>query len=49
MQYRKNKTGEDISLLGYGCMRFTRKNGGIDIGKWGSVVDNGEALADRGG
>ncbi len=33
MQYRKNKTGEDISLLGYGCMRFTRKNGGIDIDK----------------
>ncbi len=33
MQYRKNKTGEDISLLGYGCMRFTRKGGGIDLDK----------------
>lgn len=33
MQYRKNRSGEDISLLGYGCMRFTRKGGGIDIDK----------------
>lgn len=33
MQYRKNKSGEDISLLGYGCMRFTRKGGGIDLDK----------------
>ena len=33
MQYRKNKIGEDISLLGYGCMRFTRKGGGIDLDK----------------
>lgn len=33
MQYRKNKKGEDISLLGYGCMRFSTKAGRIDIGK----------------
>lgn len=33
MQYRKNKSGEDISLLGYGCMRFTRKGNGIDLDK----------------
>lgn len=33
MQYRKNKSGEDISLLGFGCMRFTRKGGGIDLDK----------------
>ncbi len=33
MQYRKNKSSEDISLLGYGCMRFTRKGGGIDLDK----------------
>ena len=33
MQYRKNKSGEAISLLGYGCMRFTRKGGGIDLDK----------------
>ena len=33
MQYRKNKSGEEISLLGYGCMRFTKKGGSIDIDK----------------
>lgn len=33
MQYRKDKKGNDISLLGYGCMRFTRKGASIDIDK----------------
>ncbi len=33
MQYRKNKSGEDISILGYGCMRFSKKGTGIDIDK----------------
>ena len=33
MQYRKNRKGQDISLLGYGCMRFTSKAGRIDIDK----------------
>ena len=33
MQYRKDRRGRDISLLGYGCMRFTRKGGGINIDK----------------
>ncbi len=33
MQYRKDKKGNDISILGYGCMRFTTKGGGIDIDK----------------
>ena len=33
MQYRKNKKGQDISLLGYGCMRFTTKAGRIDLDK----------------
>lgn len=33
MQYRKNKTGEDISILGYGCMRFSKKGNGIDVDK----------------
>lgn len=33
MQYRKNRSGEEISLLGYGCMRFSKKGGGIDLGK----------------
>ena len=33
MQYRKDKNGNDLSILGYGCMRFTRKGSGIDIEK----------------
>lgn len=33
MQYRTGKHGERLSLLGYGCMRFTRSNGRIDIDK----------------
>ncbi len=33
MHYRKDKHGYDISILGYGCMRFTSKNGKIDIPK----------------
>lgn len=31
MQYRQNKRGEDISVLGFGCMRFAHKGAGIDI------------------
>ena len=33
MQYRKNKNGEPISALGYGCMRFSKKGNGIDVDK----------------
>ena len=33
MNYRKNRYGEDISILGYGCMRFTSGIRGIDIDK----------------
>lgn len=33
MQYRKDKYGNDISALGYGCMRFTSKGVGIDFEK----------------
>ena len=29
MQTRPNKNGEPLSILGYGCMRFTRKGAGI--------------------
>ncbi|MCR5203166.1 MAG: aldo/keto reductase [Lachnospiraceae bacterium] len=33
MQYRKDKYGNDLSILGYGCMRFTKKGNSIDIDK----------------
>lgn len=33
MQYRRDKKGNAISLLGYGCMRFTKKGGSTDIDK----------------
>ena len=33
MNYRKDKHGDDISILGYGCMRFTTKAGKIDMPK----------------
>ncbi|MCR5709519.1 MAG: aldo/keto reductase [Bacteroidales bacterium] len=33
MQYRNDKYGQPLSILGYGCMRFTRKGGSIDIDK----------------
>ena len=33
MQYRTDKKGNKISILGYGCMRFTTKAGAIDIDK----------------
>lgn len=33
MQYRKDRYGNDISILGYGCMRFTHKGTGIDFEK----------------
>ena len=33
MQYRKDRKGNELSVLGYGCMRFTRKGSGIDLEK----------------
>ena len=34
MQYRKDRFGNDISILGYGCMRFTKKGiGSTDLEK----------------
>ena len=33
MLYRNDKHGEPLSILGYGCMRFSRKGAGVDIEK----------------
>ncbi len=33
MNFRKDKYGNDISILGYGCMRFTQNAGKIDLDK----------------
>ncbi len=31
MHYRQDKYGNNLSALGYGCMRFPRKGGGVDM------------------
>lgn len=33
MQYRRGAGNEMLSALGYGCMRFTKKNGAVDLDK----------------
>ena len=33
MQYRKDKNGCELSVLGFGCMRFTRKGSALDLDK----------------
>ncbi len=33
MQYRQDRNGTPLSILGFGCMRFTRKGSGIDLEK----------------
>ncbi|MDO4285996.1 MAG: aldo/keto reductase [Eubacteriales bacterium] len=33
MQYRNDRYGNPISLLGYGCMRFTKNAGAVDLDK----------------
>ena len=38
MQYRKNRYEEALSLLGYGCMRLTRKGRSIDLEKAESEI-----------
>lgn len=45
MKYRYGKNGEALSILGYGCMRFSKKGTGIDIDKAvrevGAAVEQG--------
>ena len=33
MQYRRDKKGNELSVLGYGCMRFTKKGSSVDLDK----------------
>ena len=33
MKYRKDRYGKELSVLGYGCMRFAKKGASIDIDK----------------
>ena len=33
MQYRKDQSGNALSVLGFGCMRFTKKGSSLDIEK----------------
>lgn len=33
MEFRKDRYGNDLSVLGYGCMRFTKKGSAIDLEK----------------
>lgn len=40
MQYRKDKHGKNISILGYGCMRFSKKGNSIDLEKAEKEVMN---------
>jgi predicted aldo/keto reductase-like oxidoreductase len=38
MQYRLDKFGNKLSILGFGCMRFPRARGRIDLGKSEAMV-----------
>ena len=38
MQYREDRYGNKLSVLGYGCMRFTTKAGVIDYKKAESEI-----------
>lgn len=33
MQYRRDKYGRELSVLGFGCMRFTKKGNALDLDK----------------
>ena len=44
MKYRLDKQGRQISQLGYGCMRFSKKGGGIDFAKAEAEIMRGVEL-----
>ena len=50
MQYRTDRRGTALSVLGFGCMRFDRARGGIDLDKAQAellaAIDGGENYLD---
>ena len=42
MQYRSDKYGNSLSILGFGCMRFERKLGAIEYAK-AEAISEGRA------
>ena len=44
MQYRKDRQGREISLLGYGCMRLSRSGAGIDLDKAAAEIRRAAGL-----
>ena len=44
MQYRKDKQGNAVSVLGYGCMRFSKKGNSIDIDKAEKEIAEGKGV-----
>ena len=46
MQYRKDKYGNELSVLGFGCMRFQQKMGRIDLEEAEQALDV-EALVEE--
>ena len=33
MEYREDRKGQRLSILGYGCMRFTKNGSAVDLDK----------------
>ena len=44
MHYREDKYGNKLSILGFGCMRFQRKAGRIDMEEMEKVYNIGRGL-----
>ncbi len=44
MKYRKDKSGQDLSVLGFGCMRFPQKMGRIDMAETEKEIMEAYAL-----
>ena len=42
MNYRRDKYGRELSVLGFGCMRFTKKGNSLDLEKAEKEIMSGE-------